>query len=1661
MAHNTIDESIVTAWTPDLFGPVFKKKSLTVKQALHLRNVNEQIHRMATFVPDEIIYENLSEKSLRSFRAVLMFLNISGLSKLLNNFIHDKNGGCLALTKTLNDYIDIVVREVYCNEGDILKFSAEGILTAWKVHDGEFIYDVVRNAITSAMSIQHSIVLNDVNDIYKVTVAISAGDVKFSVIGDDEARHFVMCGVPIEELKNAKNISLPNDLILSLSAWQHCQPSQYDYVIKNPYNIKIIKMSKRQSDINSTYMKPKSPNNHDNLNNEPSIDKEFIINDVRPSPYRMSIKEECETEIVNNKEKTSTVRFFQNYLLSMPCFSQIEKGESLKFLAEIRRITVISIDIIPNISSDNELILLIDKCFLLLHSIVSPYGGCINTMNLYEKHIFFCIVFGIRGCNNENQFKIDETCKNGLTCAINILQTLKTIVGVQSVFIGISTGIAYCGVIGHIARRYYAIIGPPIDKAIRIMNISSNKVSCDYNTVLHSHFRKDQFYSRGIITLQQLEKCHVFEYFRDEPKQKDIALSLEYGYPILGRLQELEHFNDILDDIGVADRKYSGLLIEGIERSGKSRLLDAFVMSVCNRQIRPIKLSLHATYAEKSYSVIYHIILQLKIKICILLDDIQYLDHESWQFLSSALDNYNIVIAMTILKHPSWNNLSHVGAEIYEDKRLMNYNLLGLNVDLLPVFACQFLNVLAIPKKLSRILQRCQDGHLGWCEALLTSILQSNGLNFIKISPSEALQRDLVFPNRVLVTKLPIDLTSVELAPPLSWLEITLLDVCDINENFFEITNRNYDITGKSNILLILLYFKIYGTSLQLYEIAPIILQLRSEIYERMNPYEQDFIKCAATLGKVFKRSMVENVMLNTIPLHTIKTVSEMIRIRILECASLQRRDFYVQDLIYCIDKKRQTFSDMYHSLACNCYHSRAVISRHLPPLHSYCKMLEFKVGAFHKMMYDIQTDEEKQEYHMRAARICELDARKCNSCGSGRFLKILSEDVLKELKKEDIYLKPKISLIRHRTLVTDKWTKPTILPEPAIQTISAEKKRDSVDICRISIMPSDIDDKENGVIFKNGNNDRNILNIIFRRRSSIFPEMTIDPSDPSLLQKFSHIDYRNCQCDNVISHLFWKLREHIENSGEIEKLLEFFIQYSAGMIQIAQPLYAIKLLSIAAKRSKAVKVNELTKDENTKDSITNKGIILALMGDAYNALGNYNQAKKYYLLAVKLRGTLLMEKGICDNIISKMFCKLRDPPYKYTIDEKSKQLVIKKLELASYLRRLCVGFIIENKLKKAESFALRSFKLAFLNVNSFQEKGEIYLATVRVLQCTRNIKLIRRIERLMLITIERKAVWNDAEEITMVANIYLTMYQIRVLRGKLEKAVLIGIKVLKISEALHLRKLTLIIMPSIIQIMLWTRRVNEAVDLMRELYFLADEDTDLSAKTWYYALSLDLILDAGIVLELYETSYNYYVKFIGNNCYNVLISYFKNYLYALKMGQTVPNAFVCSAEKYVKDITWNDFSRILTCSKGLECYLLLLLHCINTKYSNESQDLVQDISKIRKCLKNISKYARFIKSRLYLLMAYLNVLRGYKSNTQIYLYKARKFAILQQNQLMKAWIMQNKRTWREKIYNNMAQYWLEYIGSRDIVPWQHIRNFNVDTWSTILYPLPLPDAHL
>ncbi|XP_020298817.1 uncharacterized protein LOC109863037 isoform X2 [Pseudomyrmex gracilis] len=781
-----------------------------------------------------------------------------------------------------------------------------------------------------------------------------------------------------------------------------------------------------------------------------------------------------------------------------------------------------------------------------------------------------------------------------------------------------------------------------------------------------------------------------------------------------------------------------------------------------------------------------------------------------------------------------------------------------------------------------------------------------------------------------------------------------------------------------------------------------------------------------------------------------------MIRIRLLECAALQRRDFKESKaLVFCIHKKRRTFSDMHHLVTCYCHQSQRGENDTLGD----CNILEFKIGSFRKVMYDIQTDEKKREHHARAARLYIQDARKCYTCGSTNFLRVPIKDVLMEAKESVTYG-------RERKLTLNDESKRKHSIRPARGKLTAPKVTRKVSVRRMSILPSSLDDDETNLIRqKDVKKSKRGLTKFWKRPSGIAPEITEETFHPSYLEDFTYIDYRNCQCDSIITFLFWELYRHIEKSGEIHKILDIILEYSAGLIQTAQPLYAVKLLSIADEKN-GVEISKA--NDNAEDHITKKGIILALTGDAYSALGNYAQAEKYYTAAVKLRDVRpKMLKAVCYTIVSRLYCTEEHTlcrPVKVT-----GRPAVLNLELASYLRRLSIVFATEDRWKMAQWLVLRSFKLAFLSVGSFLEKGEVYLATVQVLLHSRNFEIVRYIERPLVNVIDAKTTWNNPEEVTMMANIYLMMFQIRALSGKLQEAIDIGIKVWKISEALHLNALILTFVPSLIQIMLWTQHITEAVDLMRELYFLAEDDVDLSAKTWYYALSLELTLDAGIVLETYEKSYNYYKEFLAHksitcvwrdpqSLYRLLTCL---WMYQLRMGYTILHVVMYSADEYIKDVTCHDFSRIVCCIKGLECYLMLLLRCINTKHSNELHDRLQDIRKLIKFLKYIANHALIIKPRLYLLLAYLNVLRGRKSSTRFYLRKAQKFATSQGNRLIQAWIMQNTRTWKENVYNNMARYWLEYAGSTDFVAWQHIRTFSIETWSTILYPLPTPDSHI
>ncbi|XP_043591180.1 uncharacterized protein LOC122571469 [Bombus pyrosoma] len=123
---------VETAWTPDIIGPIYKKESTNLREVLNAHRDDNCTRIMATFVPDELIYESdLSKKNFRKFTAVMAMISLTQFVSLYRKYISGENGGSYALFSLLNRYIEIIIEEVYLTHGDVLKFSRTSIDFHW------------------------------------------------------------------------------------------------------------------------------------------------------------------------------------------------------------------------------------------------------------------------------------------------------------------------------------------------------------------------------------------------------------------------------------------------------------------------------------------------------------------------------------------------------------------------------------------------------------------------------------------------------------------------------------------------------------------------------------------------------------------------------------------------------------------------------------------------------------------------------------------------------------------------------------------------------------------------------------------------------------------------------------------------------------------------------------------------------------------------------------------------------------------------------------------------------------------------------------------------------------------------------------------------------------------------------------------------------------------------------------------------------------------------------------------------------------------------------------------------------------------------------------------------------------------------------------------
>ncbi|XP_033367042.1 adenylate cyclase type 10-like [Bombus vosnesenskii] len=498
--------------------------------------------------PDEIL-DHYDDYNTRMYYTTLMLGDISGFTDLAEKYTKTGKGGPSKLTETLNSYIGAMVQEILSHNGDVLKFSGDAFIVMWKLHEGMMMRDLAIAAMQTACIIQKHFGSYDteVGVTLKVKLAIASGKTYFTSIGDPESMsHYIITGTPVWDVKFAEGLCRGGDILVAPSSWQWANPNEYVHETL-PDGIHTLIIS-----CTSMWYQAK-------------VDESIII---RPKVIKAA--QACLKEAL------------RSYMLR-PVIRSTEMDEPLEYLTEMRQVVILFINVITSNVGKKQLIALVNFAYKLVCKIVDGMHGCVNKTSLFDKDLMFLCVFGLRGDKHELESQI------GLRCASKLRSNLIAIENVKSVTVGVTTGVTYCGVVGHILRREYTVIGISVNKAARLMVAYRDKVVCDRESFLNSHLEARHFILQEPRYLKGITNIGPIYEFQEQPKYivSDIAFS---KYPLLGRTEELKIFRKMLMRLleyskrtkknRGARPKYNTLIIKGDPRIGKTRLLDEFTQNI-------------------------------------------------------------------------------------------------------------------------------------------------------------------------------------------------------------------------------------------------------------------------------------------------------------------------------------------------------------------------------------------------------------------------------------------------------------------------------------------------------------------------------------------------------------------------------------------------------------------------------------------------------------------------------------------------------------------------------------------------------------------------------------------------------------------------------------------------------------------------------------------------------------------------------------------------------------------------------------------------------------------------------------------------------------------------------------------------------------------------
>ena len=427
-----------------------------------------------------------------SYTTCVLFADVSGFTALCEAMGVYGPEGDEHLAKHLNSYFELLVRTMSSQGGDVFKFAGDAILAVWPPSDDD-ITTLTRRAGQCALEIKDKLqdVRFDDNITLSVKIGVGVGEISILHIGGVFGRmEYCATGPALPHAFEAEHHASARDVVMS--------PQAYALVEK-------YFECDRTSD---NYAKLKS-----------------CIDPIR----KVSVFKTASERHIKTNLKPDLLKRVGQYVPSavVPYINHHEE----KWASELRRITVLFVNLglkesdLTTISTvrrhlgkngDSDALNTVQAVLQAVQYAVYQYEGSLNKFLMDDKGSTLIAVFGLPPLAHE-----DDSVR-GVLSALAICAKLYKLGLVPAV--GVTTGMAFCGVVGARGRREYSVLGDTVNLAARLMQHATKcggGVVCDTITQQQAKHRL-HFDDLGKINVKgKVKPIGIWQpYTRDALKQQ-------------------------------------------------------------------------------------------------------------------------------------------------------------------------------------------------------------------------------------------------------------------------------------------------------------------------------------------------------------------------------------------------------------------------------------------------------------------------------------------------------------------------------------------------------------------------------------------------------------------------------------------------------------------------------------------------------------------------------------------------------------------------------------------------------------------------------------------------------------------------------------------------------------------------------------------------------------------------------------------------------------------------------------------------------------------------------------------------------------------------------------------------------------------------------------